>query len=118
VQLFGLAASALGYALVGWSMASNRFFAGFVRIQAERGHVVESEGPYRHLRHPGYAGIAGYSLATPLALGTPWALVPGLITTVALVARTALEDRALRHELPGYANYAARVRHRLLPRVW
>jgi protein-S-isoprenylcysteine O-methyltransferase Ste14 len=34
------------------------------------------------------------------------------------VVRTALEDRTLHEELPGYDEYAERTQYRLLPGVW
>lgn len=109
---------AAGYALTGWAMRVNRFFSGVVRIQSERGHTVVMEGPYRYVRHPGYTGMILTLLVTPLLLGSLWAWIPAALTVGVTVARTALEDRALRAELPGYAAYAQRVRYRLLPGVW
>jgi len=101
-----------------WAMAVNRFFSGVVRIQSERGHAVQTGGPYAVMRHPGYAGSALYDLAMPLMLGSWWGLIPALATIVVVVARTKLEDRKLQAELDGYADYARRVRYRLLPGVW
>jgi protein-S-isoprenylcysteine O-methyltransferase Ste14 len=118
VQLIALAIVTLGYFLWGWAMASNRFFAGLVRIQKERGHTVATGGPYRFVRHPGYAGMTLFTLLTPFVLGSFWALIPAGITMVALIIRTALEDKTLRGELPGYADYAQQVRFRLLPGIW
>ena len=118
MELISLLVVALGYALWGWAMASNRYFSGLVRIQKERGHTVSTAGPYRLVRHPGYAGLILWTLATPLALGTLWAFVPAGLTVVAIVVRTALEDSTLRKELAGYDNYARQVRYRLLPGVW
>jgi len=62
-------------------------------------------------------GIVG-SLFTPLALGSVWALIPAGITVILTIVRTALEDRTLRNELPGYAEYTQRTRYRLLPGIW
>lgn len=107
-------ASALGT----WAMLTNRFFSGVVRIQHERGHTVVSDGPYRWVRHPGYAGGVLGHLALPLLLGSAWALIPGTITAGLIVLRTGLEDRTLRAELPGYAEYARRTRYRLFPGLW
>jgi protein-S-isoprenylcysteine O-methyltransferase Ste14 len=70
------------------------------------------------VRHPGYLAAIVTYLAIPVALGTLWALVPGIITIALTVMRTALEDKTLRAELPGYEEYAGRVRYRLLPGVW
>jgi len=101
-----------------WAMAANRFFSTTVRIQADRGHRVVDAGPYRFVRHPGYASVILFDLTMPLALGSYWALIPGAATCALLVVRTALEDGTLRVELDGYADYADRVRYRLAPGIW
>jgi protein-S-isoprenylcysteine O-methyltransferase Ste14 len=105
-------------AFVTWAMVTNRFFSSIVRIQRDRGHIVCDGGPYRWVRHPGYAGGALAALATPLALGSWWAFVPAVLTILLTAWRTALEDRTLQQELPGYAAYTQRTRYRLLPGVW
>jgi protein-S-isoprenylcysteine O-methyltransferase Ste14 len=56
--------------------------------------------------------------ALPLGVGSAWALLPAGLSAALIVARTALEDRTLRRELPGYAEYAQRTHYRLLPGVW
>jgi protein-S-isoprenylcysteine O-methyltransferase Ste14 len=89
-----------------------------VRIQDDRGQVVVDTGPYRLIRHPGYTGALAFTLATPFALGSWYALVRAVLTAAVLALRTALEDRTLQAELPGHAEYAARVKDRLLPAVW
>jgi protein-S-isoprenylcysteine O-methyltransferase Ste14 len=114
----GLALTLLGYALFLWAMASNAFFSEGVRIQRERGHTVASSGPYRVVRHPGYVGAILAAFATPLLLGSTWALIPAVVLVALFVLRTSLEDRTLRAELPGYQEYAQRTRYRLLPGVW
>ncbi len=101
-----------------WAMASNKYFATVVRIQAERGHTVCIGGPYRYMRHPGYIGSIVSFLGLPLFLGSSWALIPAGLVTLTVIVRTALEDRTLQAELPGYKEYAQRVRCRLLPGVW
>jgi protein-S-isoprenylcysteine O-methyltransferase Ste14 len=114
----GAAAWLVGYALVIWAMASNPFFSVTVRIQDERGHKVMSGGPYRLVRHPGYVGAIVFQLATPLLLGSWWAMVPSALSAALYVVRTVLEDRTLRAELPGYEAYTQQTRYRLLPGVW
>jgi protein-S-isoprenylcysteine O-methyltransferase Ste14 len=109
---------AAGYALSSWAMVSNKFFSGFVRIQKERGHTVAAGGPYQYVRHPAYSGWVLAYLTMPLVLGSWMALIPGGLTAIALVARTALEDKTLQAELEGYQEYARQVRYRLLPRMW
>jgi protein-S-isoprenylcysteine O-methyltransferase Ste14 len=118
VHIVALVVVALGYAIVSWSMASNRFFSGVVRIQKDRGHSVASGGPYAIVRHPGYVGIGLFTIAAPIVLGSTWALVPAALTVAVLVVRTALEDRTLQNELDGYRGYAQRVRYRLVPGIW
>jgi len=108
----------LGCALEIWAMHANRFFSTAVRMQLDRGHAVCSSGPYRYVRHPGYVGMILYYGVSPIFLGSLWALIPAAMTGMLFVVRTRLEDRTLREKLPGYAEYAARVRFRLLPGVW
>jgi protein-S-isoprenylcysteine O-methyltransferase Ste14 len=108
----------LGYAFASWALIENRFFSSVVRIQLDRGHVVCDTGPYRVVRHPGYAGNL---LALPgmvLALSSMWTLVPAAVALIIAVIRTALEDRTLQDELPGYRDYAQRVRYRLVPGIY
>jgi protein-S-isoprenylcysteine O-methyltransferase Ste14 len=116
--LLGLAIFVPGWALVTWSMVVNPFFEKTVRIQTDHGHRVIETGPYAYVRHPGYVGFAGWMLSTPLLLASAWAFVPALIAVIGFVIRTALEDRMLHAELPGYIEYATRVRFRLIPGVW
>jgi protein-S-isoprenylcysteine O-methyltransferase Ste14 len=118
LKIAALAAILAGYALGTYALIENRFFSGVVRIQTERGHYVVSTGPYRWVRHPGYAGTFLAYLATPIFLDSAWAFVPAVIISIVLLIRTALEDNTLQDELPGYREYAGRVRYRLLPGVW
>ena len=118
IQLGGLVFVALGQGLFSWAMASNVFFSGAVRIQIDRDHTVATGGPYQYVRHPGYVGYITSWIATSLALGSLWGLIPAGLVMCLMVARTALEDRTLLEELDGYREYATRVRYRLLPGVW
>ena len=118
VQLVAVGIVVLGSALTVWTMGSNKYFSGTVRIQKERGHAVVSGGPYGLVRHPGYLAWCISAPAIPLMLGSLWGLLPALMGLCALVIRTSLEDRTLQEELPGYQDYARRVRYRLLPGVW
>jgi len=118
VKIGALVVILAGYALASYALIENRFFSGMVRIQAERGHTVVAGGPYRWIRHPGYAGALWSYLATPLFLDAAWAFLPALLLALVLIVRTALEDKALQEELAGYREYARRVRYRLLPGAW
>jgi protein-S-isoprenylcysteine O-methyltransferase Ste14 len=118
MKILALAVLLAGYALGSYALIENCFFSGMVRIQTDRGQHVVTGGPYRWLRHPGYAGSLLAYLATPLFLDSTWAFLPAAFFTVVLVIRTALEDKTLQDELAGYREYATRVRYRLLPGVW
>jgi protein-S-isoprenylcysteine O-methyltransferase Ste14 len=118
VHLAGLTVAVLGYAVFLWAMAANAFFAEGVRIQKERGHTVATGGPYRFVRHPGYVGAMLTIAAGPFLLGSWWSLVPAALALAGYAVRTALEDRTLLEELPGYREYARQTRYRLVPGVW
>ncbi len=117
-QVAALVVCISGYALVVWATAANPFFSQIVRIQAERGHVVASDGPYQVLRHPAYAGAILYELAVPILLASWWALLISTLSAGLIILRTALEDRTLQAELSGYRDYARQVRFRLAPGIW
>ena len=114
----GVALMAAAYVIGTWAMAVNPFFEPTVRIQTERGHRVATAGPYRIVRHPGYLGAILGGLATPFVLGSVWMVIPVGLAALLFVLRTALEDRTLERELPGYAAYMQRTRYRLFPGVW
>lgn len=109
---------AFGYAFAAWALAENRFFSSVVRIQMDRGHVVCDSGPYRFVRHPGYAGNIPALFGIVFALGSVWTLIPATVATIITVVRTVLEDQTLKEELPGYQDYARRVRYRLFPGIY
>ncbi len=118
LRLLGWLGLVVSLSLVWWTMAANTYLSEQVRIQEERGHQVVTAGPYRYVRHPMYVGVILAFLSLPLALGSLWALVPGATCAALFVIRTALEDRTLLQKLPGYREYAERVRYRLIPGVW
>jgi protein-S-isoprenylcysteine O-methyltransferase Ste14 len=101
-----------------WAMKTNRFFSSFVRIQQERGHQVVDAGPYRFVRHPGYAFWGVRTLGVPLLLGSDWAFIVAGLFVAMFIVRTTLEDRVLQQELPGYREYAERVKWKLLIGIW
>jgi protein-S-isoprenylcysteine O-methyltransferase Ste14 len=101
-----------------WAMKVNTFFEKTVRIQKERDHYVVDSGPYRFVRHPGYASNILGMIGVPLIMGSWWAFAPVGLATLVLVIRTALEDRVLREELKGYEEYTSQVRQRLIPGIW
>ena len=114
----GLALWAIGLGFLTWAMLVNRFFSSAVRIQSDRGQHLISRGPYAIVRHPGYAGAALAFGASALALNSLLVILPTALFFVVGVIRTADEDRMLQKDLPGYLEYATKVRFRLLPGVW
>lgn len=118
VKILALGLILAGFALATYALVENRFFSSVVRIQTERGHKVVTGGPYRWVRHPGYAGSLLTYLALPLLLDSWWAYLMVLIIAPLLVIRTHLEDKTLIDELEGYADYTRQVRYRLLPGIW
>jgi len=118
LNVIGFILISLGYAFAAWALAENRFFYSVVLIQTDRGHVVCDSGPYRIVRHPGYAGNIFPLFGIVLALGSVWTLIPVVVASIISVIRTVLEDRTLQEELPGYRDYAGRVRYRLIPGIY
>jgi protein-S-isoprenylcysteine O-methyltransferase Ste14 len=116
--ILGVVLFTIGYAVVLWAMYSNRFFSQIVRIQTERGHTAVTVGPYRIVRHPGYAGMLTTFLGCILILNSLYGLFLYLFYAILVIVRTSLEDRTLQAELPGYAIYAGHTRYRLIPGVW
>jgi protein-S-isoprenylcysteine O-methyltransferase Ste14 len=97
------------------AMLTNRFFSPVVRIQKERGHRVIDAGPYRLVRHPGYAGMIVAAPLSGLALGSWFSVAIALVYSGMILRRVFFEDAFLRQNLDGYPEYADRVRYRLVP---
>lgn len=117
-RVIGLAIFTLGWWVVYLALAANAFAVTVVRFQEERGHDVAEGGLYRHVRHPMYAGLVLVMSGLCLWLGSTAALIATIVPVALLVARIIFEERMLRARLTGYNEYAARVRWRLVPRVW
>ena len=118
LEVMALVLFALAWIVFVWAMHVNRFFSSIPRIQSERGHTVISTGPYRFVRHPGYTAALLAAVTSGIALGSWISTFIAPIALALLVWRTMVEDRLLQRDLPGYADYAARVRYRLVPGVW
>jgi protein-S-isoprenylcysteine O-methyltransferase Ste14 len=118
VRLAALMGMAAGLGMFYRAMRENRFFSSVVRIQTDRGHRVIDTGPYRTVRHPGYAGLILVPPMSGLALGSWLAVATGALISAMVVRRVLFEDAFLRRHLDGYAAYAQRVPHRVIPGVW
>ena len=88
LNVVGLIWISLGYGFASWAVAENRFFYSVVLIRTDRGHVVCDSGPYRFVRHPGYAGNVVALPGLVLALDTLWASLPAAAALVVAVTRT------------------------------
>ena len=106
------------FVLLGWVMHENTYLSQVVKIDQQRDHHVITTGPYALVRHPMYTVVIVLLYATPLALGSRYALPLAVYITVLIIIRTWLEDRTLHQELPGYTEYARQTRYRLVPGVW
>ena len=118
LQAVGLAMYLVSTAFIMWVFRENSFAAPVVKVQSARHHHVMSTGPYALVRHPMYSGITLFFVGVPLLLGSWWGVAIALLFIVLFAIRARIEERALIDGLPGYADYAARVRYRLLPGVW
>jgi protein-S-isoprenylcysteine O-methyltransferase Ste14 len=118
LQALGLAMLLASTCFVMWVMHENSFAAAVVRLQTERGHVVVDSGPYAWVRHPMYSGAIVFFVGAALLLGSWWGVAMSLLFVVLFAIRAGIEERTLTAGLPDYADYAARVRYRLLPGIW
>lgn len=118
LRLLAILGMVPAFGLPAWASRVNTYLSGTVSIQADRGHHAVTHGPYRWIRHPMYAGMALYDICVPLLLGSWWGLLVGALMITLVIVRTALEDKTLQAELPGYADYARQVPFRLIPGVW
>lgn len=109
-----LVATGLGIAML--VIAQNGYAAATVTV--ESGQTLVSAGLYKFVRHPMYVGNVIMMVGIPLALGSYWGLLFVIPGAVVLTLRILDEEKLLLQELPGYREYAERVRYRLVPHVW
>ena len=112
----GDAMAAAGFLMMFLAFRENTHAAATVGV--EQGQRVVSSGPYRVVRHPMYAGAVLLFLATPVALGSLWGLIPATALVGVIAVRLLDEERYLAAHLPGYTSYCETVTTRLLPGVW
>jgi protein-S-isoprenylcysteine O-methyltransferase Ste14 len=118
LKIVGFSGFIPAFLLVFWTMTENAYLSQVVRIQKDRDHRVCTTGPYKYVRHPMYVGVILLILCLPLALGSFYALIPSSLIMLLFILRTFLEDKTLHAELPGYKEYADRVRYKLIPGIW
>jgi protein-S-isoprenylcysteine O-methyltransferase Ste14 len=118
LQVVGAIVLLFSYYIFYLTYRENPYLSGVVRVQKDRGQTVVSTGPYRHVRHPMYAGGFLYFLGTALFLGSWYGVLFGPVFAGMLAVRAVLEERLLREQLKGYDAYMARVKYRFIPHVW
>ena len=106
----------LGYFIFFLVLKENSYASRIIEIK--KGQKVISTGPYAVVRHPMYSGVMLMFLATPIALGSFWALIPFLSLPILLVFRILNEERVLLKEFAGYKEYYQKVRYRLIPFIY
>lgn len=118
LQVAGLMGYIASLCIITWARAENPFFSSVARIQRDRGHRLITGGPYQYVRHPAYTASLLMAPCSSLALGSWLSAVPLLTWFAFVLRRTVIEDAVLREELEGYAQYAEKVRYRLIPGIW
>lgn len=118
-----VSASGLGLFIAGWclitlAMTGNAYAVPVVKHQDDRHQHVIDRGIYSVVRHPMYAGAVLLLVGMPLWLESYVAAVLAIFPIGTLAVRSIAEERFLMRELPGYRDYAARVRCRMIPFVW
>ena len=106
----------LGYGIIFRVFRENPFASRVVEVEPDQ--TVISTGPYARVRHPMYFGAVIIQLASPLALGSYWAILPGILIIPILAARIRNEEEVLARDLEGYREYLEKVRYRLIRGVW
>ncbi|MBS1954469.1 MAG: isoprenylcysteine carboxylmethyltransferase family protein [Cyanobacteria bacterium SZAS-4] len=118
LQCTALVIQSLGWAGLYWAMYVNKFFSSAIRMQQDRGQTVITEGPYRWIRHPGYAFASLAFVFESIAIGSWLSIIPAFMMVGYMGYRTLLEEKMLAEELEGYTEYAAKVRYRWIPGIW
>jgi protein-S-isoprenylcysteine O-methyltransferase Ste14 len=118
MSVLGAILSVVGYGFIWTTLFQNAFAAPIVKDQSERGQVLIDTGLYGRIRHPFYLGFLLFFMGLALWLESYASALTLLLPFVFLVARIRVEEGTLRETLPGYADYAGRVRYRLVPFIW
>jgi len=106
----------LSFAICFIVLKQNSYAASTIRVEADQ--PVVSTGLYAIVRHPLYSGALLLMLVTPLALGSYWTLLVAFALIPVLMWRLLDEERFLKQNLPGYADYCRTTRFRLIPLIW
>jgi protein-S-isoprenylcysteine O-methyltransferase Ste14 len=100
------------------TIKANPYLSSIVEVHEDREHKVATTGPYKYIRHPWYLGLIMWFFCVPLILGSLYSLIPAVVLTLLIVIRTFIEEKTLRESLPGYKEYLAEVKYRIIPYIW
>lgn len=106
----------LAYLMWGEVLRENAWLSRTVEVQ--EGQRVVDHGLYGVVRHPMYSASVLLFLSMPLVLNSPLSFLVMLCYLPLIAKRIRNEEKLLQKELPGYEEYAERVKYRLIPFIW
>ena len=106
----------IGYLIIFRVMQINTFASRVIEVASEQ-KVIDTD-LYSIVRHPMYVGAILLYVASPLALGSYWAVLPAIVIIPIIVVRIKDEEAALDKDLAGYLEYKQRTKYRLIPFIW
>ena len=106
----------IGYLIIFRVMQINTFASRVIEVASEQ-KVIDTD-LYSIVRHPMYVGAILLYVASPIALGSYWSVLPAIVIIPVIVARIKDEEAALDKDLAGYLEYKQRTKYRLIPFIW
>ena len=100
-----------------WTLAHNRLGNFNIRPEPKASGQLVTSGPYRYVRNPMYSAVLLFAAAEVVAYRDAWKIACWFALALVLLAKALLEERGLREQHAGYAEYAKRVR-RFIPGVF
>jgi protein-S-isoprenylcysteine O-methyltransferase Ste14 len=115
-HLLGFILFLAGIAYRLWAIKTlGKYYSHIVREIA--GHQIIESGPYRHIRHPAYAGMILANLGIIIFFFNSITLILfSLILIPAIILRIIIEEKTL-FKIDRYGDYA-KNRPRLIPGIW
>ncbi|MGL5514162.1 MAG: methyltransferase family protein, partial [Sporomusa sp.] len=105
-----------GFGLFVLTLIQNSFASRIVEVQD--GQKVIDTGVYSVIRHPMYTAALAMFFASPIVLGSYYALIPTFFFLTGIIFRIRNEEKVLCEGLEGYSSYMLKVKYRLIPFIW
>jgi protein-S-isoprenylcysteine O-methyltransferase Ste14 len=105
-----------GFLLFVVTLMQNRYASRTIEIQNSQ-KVIDT-GLYSVVRHPMYTSAITMNIASPIALGSYFGLIPVVLFISGIVSRIKNEEAFLCKELEGYSEFMKRVKYRIIPFIW